>query len=80
MGPSVFNAASERMDAVAQVAMAAIVKAAAVAMPKVLRIFVSMGEQQAELRWPQAVKQDAQCVGIRKQCLDLQGCLLAPPK
>jgi hypothetical protein len=58
MGPSVFNAASERMDAVAQVAMAAIVKAAAVAMPKVLRIFVSMGEQQAELRWPQAVKQD----------------------
>ena len=49
MGPSVFNAASERMDAVAQAAMAVIVNATAVTIPMVLRIFASMCKLQADL-------------------------------
>ena len=49
MGPSVFNAASERMDAFAQAATIAIVNATAVAIPMVFRIFVSMCKLQADL-------------------------------
>src|SRR5262249_47442698 len=41
MGPSVFNAASERMDALVHAAMAVIVNATAAAIPMVLCIFPS---------------------------------------
>jgi hypothetical protein len=58
MGPSVFNAASERMDAVAQAAMAVIVNATAVAIPRILRIFASMCELQADFGQPQWAKQN----------------------
>jgi hypothetical protein len=39
MGPSVFNAASERMDALVHAAMAVVVNATAAAIPMVLCIF-----------------------------------------
>ena len=58
MGPSVFNAASERMDTFAQAAMAVIVNATAVAIPKILRIFASMCELLADMGRPQWVRQN----------------------